>query len=122
MVRTFIVLIEIAILIIALRSSFVQYLFTDMQQGISNWLTEISQIAEKKELLSLRETYTQQVNNLSEYQLEYIEDITSNKQRLEHFFLLYCEKGDKNPFVYGENLQNLCHAIRNTQVLEGKLS
>jgi hypothetical protein len=115
--KTFIILMEITILVMALRTSFVQYIFIDMQEGISNWMMEVSQFAERHELDELRETYASRVLNLSEYQQEYIQEITSDKGKLSHFFLLYCEKGDKNPFIYGANLHILCSNIQNTHLL-----
>ena len=117
MARTFIIFLEIAILVMALRSSFVQYFFIDVQEHLSDWMIEVSQVAERRELNELRETYASRVTNLSEYQQEYVEEITSGKGKLSNFFLLYCEKGDKNPFIYGANLQILCSNIQNTRLL-----
>ena len=117
MARTFIIFIEIAILVMALRSSVVQYFFIDMQESLSDWMIEISQVAERHELNELRETFVSNVTNLSEYQQEYVEEITSDKAKLSQFFVLYCEKGDKNPFVYGQNLHILCRNIQSTRLL-----
>jgi hypothetical protein len=117
MARAFIIFIEIAILVMALRTSFVQYFFIDVQDRLSNWMVEISQVAEQRELAQLRETYAGRVLNMSEYQQEYIQEITSDKGQLSHFYLLYCQKGDKNPFIYGAPLQILCSNIQNTRLL-----
>lgn len=117
MARTFIVFIEIALLVMVLRTSVVQYFFLDVQDSLSNWLIEVSQIAEKRELSELRENFSSNVSNFTEYQHEYIQDITANKASLSRFHQFYCVKKDKNPFVYGTNLQTLCTEIQRTHLL-----
>lgn len=118
MIRSLIIVLEIALLVIVLRSSFVQYFLSDMQNTVSNWLTEVSMVAERHELDTLRESFYPHLMDVREYQMDYINDITSDKAKLENFHRQYCVKGDKNPFVYGANLNLMCSAIKRTKLIK----
>ncbi len=53
MLRFFIIAAEIIVLVIVLRSPFVQYLFEDIQNSVSEWLVSIATLPEREELSSL---------------------------------------------------------------------
>lgn len=118
MLRIFIIAIEIGVLILLLRSPYVQYLFSDVQLGLSDWLTELSLAAERQELSELRESVEHVTGAMREYQQDYWHDVTSTKLKLINFNKLYCVNGDKNPYIYGSNLQVVCSAIQSSQLLD----
>lgn len=118
MIRSLIIILEIVILVVVLRSPFVQYFLADIQNSVSDWLTEVSMVAEKHELETFRDSFYPHLIDVRDYQLEYIDSITSDKARLEQFHRQYCIGGDKNPFVYGANLNLICTAINRANLLK----
>ena len=85
MFRLLIVSLEIIALVAFLQSQFMQYLFSDMQSSIADWMTEISQMAEKKELNNLRDRVSPNLVNLNEYQHQYLLEVTSDKNKITYF-------------------------------------
>ncbi|MFT5675284.1 MAG: hypothetical protein ACI808_001214 [Paraglaciecola sp.] len=117
MFRLLIVSLEIIALVAILQSQFMQYLFSDIQVSIADWMTEISQMAEKQELSNLREVVAPHLVNLNDYQQEYLLEITSSKNKINVFYQMYCLLGDKNPYIYGASLHYFCSEIRQSKVL-----
>jgi hypothetical protein len=111
MFRLFIITLEIFALVAIMRSPFVQYLFSDTQDMVSNWMTDISQLVNEKELVELRNVIAPRMENMSQYQKEYLKDIISSKDKVERFSISYCDKGDKNPYIYGVDLRYFCVEI-----------
>lgn len=116
MLRTLVIAIEIGILLLLLRSSYVQYFFNDAQLGLSDWMTELSLAAEREELSGLRDAISPFTSPMRDYQQEYLSEVTSSKARLSHFYEHYCVGSDKNPYVYGNTLRSICSAIRSTDL------
>ncbi len=117
MFRSLAIVAEILLLIIVLQSSFVQYLFSDVQSDLSNWMTELSQLADKKKLNTLRNRLRPQIEAMRPYQTQYVDDILSQKASVNHFYVNYCEQGDTNPYVYGATLRVFCSEISQTDLL-----
>lgn len=112
MKRTVVLLLEIALLLIILRSSFAQYLLADMQHSLSAWISHVAEMSERKTLSELQGRIKPTIANLNEYQRDYIMDVTSSRSKLEHFQRYYCMSDDKNPYVYGNTRIYLCSEIR----------
>ena len=68
MFRFFIIAAEIIVLVIVLRSPFVQYLFEDIQNSLSEWLVSVATLPERKELQSLQDRINIQLSPLKPYQ------------------------------------------------------
>lgn len=118
MVRSFVVFAEIVLLIIVLRTEFAQYLLSDMQLSISNWMEEVASIPDKKELAELKKTVMPQFEAMRPFQKDYINDLLTNKAKVRHFHQLYCENGDKNPYINGASLHFFCSQIQRTDLLK----
>ena len=71
MFRFFIIAAEIIVLVIVLRSPFVQYLFEDIQNSLSEWLVSVATLPERKELQSLQDRINIQLSPLKPYQQNY---------------------------------------------------
>jgi hypothetical protein len=112
MFRLLIISLEIFALVAILRSPFVQYWFTDTQSSLSDWMTELSELADQQELGELRDVIAPHMQNMKGYQKDYLDDITSSKHKVGHFRRLYCEAGDKNPYIYGSSLRYFCSEIK----------
>lgn len=117
MFRTFIVLLEIVVLVMVLRSPFVQYFFSDIQQSLTDWMTNLSMMEEKHKLEELRDAIAPYTSDMREYQKDYVLGITDNKESLKSFHRQYCVDGDKNPYIYGVNLRYICAAIQRSPLL-----
>jgi hypothetical protein len=111
MLRFFIIAFEILALVAVLRSPFVHYLFGDAHQHVSNWMLDLSLIAEKKQLAEFRKIIVSRIQNLNDSQLEYLNLVTSSKSRVIDFNRMYCESTDKNPYIYGATLNYTCAEI-----------
>ena len=106
--RALVIFIEVVILVVVLRTSFVQYFLSDIQQTVTGWIETVIEIPEQQALSSLREKYFYNNMSLQPHQMDYVLDITESKEKLESFRQFYCVKKDKNPFIYGQNLVRLC--------------
>lgn len=118
MFRSFVVIAEIIVLSIVLRSSFVQYLFTDAQNTVSNWLVAIAEIPDKAELAKLNERVSPNFQAMRPYQKAYLDEVMQSRTGVNHFYDLYCMKGDKNPYISGASLRYFCTSIQQTQLLD----
>lgn len=117
MKKTIIVLIEIAILLVVLRSSFAQYVLQDMQRTVSGWFSYVAQTQERNQLEAVRNVLLQGPNELNEHQRAYLHKITADQEALRHFYGLYCRTDDINPYIYGAARFTLCRKIDQTPEL-----
>lgn len=118
MLRTLIIIVEIGVLLLLLRSSYVQYMFSDAQLTLTDWFMELSLAAEREELHELREEVKHVTSAMREYQQDYWDQVTSTKPQLRNFYRLYCIDGDKNPYIYGNNLRVVCQTIQGSSLLQ----
>ena len=118
MLRFVVVTFEVLALIMILRSPFVQLWLSDMQTSTSQWMHGISMTIDNQQLIKFRNGISAHVQNLSNSQAEYLYKITSTKIELNSFNMLYCRAGDKNPFIYGNNLHYVCGEISRKGILK----
>ena len=118
MLRFFIIAAEIIVLILVLRSPFVQYLFEDIQNTVSDWLVSISTLAEREELASLQKEINEKLSPLKPYQQSYIQQITADSASVKRFYHTYCENDDINPNFSGTKRAQLCLIIKQSPVMQ----
>lgn len=118
MLRFFIIAAEIVVLIIVLRSSFVQYLFEDIQNSVSNWLTVVATLPERKELHSLQDKINIQLSPLKPYQQDYVKQITADSASVKRFHRAYCETNDINPNFTGTKRAKLCLIVKQSRFMQ----
>ncbi|GAC15413.1 hypothetical protein GLIP_2792 [Aliiglaciecola lipolytica E3] len=111
---------EIVILVTTLRSSFAQYLLSDIQNKLTQIMTDISMKMEQTQLDDVRYSLAPYTGQMREFQRDYIMQITDSSENLENFHAKYCIKREINPYVNGSNLELVCHTIRNSTLLEIK--
>lgn len=117
MLRFFIITAEIIVLVLVLRSPFVQYLFEDIQNSVSDWFISLSTLPEQRALESLRSDITTQLKPLKPYQQNYVEKITVSIDSVKRFYANYCEKDDINPNFSGTKRAQLCHTITQSSLM-----
>ena len=118
MLRFLIISLEILAVVAIVRSSFAHYLFGDTHQQLADWMLDVAQIAERKQLAEFREQIVNHVTNLSDSQLAYLTEMTASKSRLADFNRMYCESNDKNPYIYGATLHYTCEQIASQGLLK----
>ncbi|GAA6183578.1 hypothetical protein [Aliiglaciecola sp. NS0011-25] len=118
MFRYLIVLAEIVILVMTLRSSFAQYLLADIQNDLSQLMTEISMKMEKTQLNDVRYALAPYTEQMRDFQRDYILQITDSSENLVNFHAKYCLQREINPYVNGSNLELVCHTISNSTLLD----
>lgn len=117
MVRIFIIFAEVVVLVLILRSPFVQYLFSDIQNTVSNWFVSLSSLPEKRELAQLQDNALTQLGELRPFQQNYIVKITASKAALMQFHGTYCNSKEVNPNVIGYQRAQLCTLIDQSSIL-----
>lgn len=118
MFRYLIVLAEIVILVATLRSSFAQYLLSDIQNKLTQVMTDISMKMEQTQLDDVRYSLAPYTGQMREFQQDYIHKITDSSENLVNFHTKYCVKREINPYVNGSNLELVCHTIRSSTLLD----
>ena len=117
MFRSIAVIIEIAILVVVLQLPFVQYLFSDVQATLSDWMEEIATREERQQLAEIKNSLAVQYSAMRPYQKEYLDTVLSSRVRTLQFYDAYCENTDRNPYIHGVTLHTFCSEIRRSPVL-----
>lgn len=117
MFRGLVIVLEIVVLLFILRSPFVQYFFADIQKDLSDWLVELSEIPDRAELDSLTSRVAPNFEAMRPFQKEYLFGVMESKEGVNHFYSLYCQKGDKNPYIQGASLRYFCSELASTSLI-----
>lgn len=112
MFRSFAIALEVAVLVVILQLPFVQYLLSDVQETVSEWMTEIAQREEREQLADISANLKGQIDAMRPYQQEYVATILSSRLQLIQFYDNYCVNDDRNPYVYGATLHLFCQEIK----------
>ncbi|GAB2692768.1 hypothetical protein [Aliiglaciecola aliphaticivorans] len=118
MFRYLIILAEIVILVMALRSPFAQYLLADIQNSLTQFMTDISMKMEKTQLKDVRYSLAPYTEQMRDFQRDYILQITDSSENLVNFHAKYCIEREINPYVNGSNLELVCHTISHSTLLQ----
>lgn len=123
MKRAFILIIEAAVVVALLSTSYAQYLLGDVQSTVSGWFEQASNYAENQQLAGLRDELAPHLSAMNEQQMAYMQELTSDKERMRVFSASYCRGEDINPYVYGDTLTVVCqHFMASELLFPGKES
>ncbi|TDF36567.1 hypothetical protein EYS14_17740 [Alteromonadaceae bacterium M269] len=111
MKKNLIILAEILVLFVFLRSDFAAYFLDDLRAATADKIEAIATMPERRELQKLRDSIRPHIANMNDAQKSYLEDVTENKDKLNRFYYLYCVNKDLNPYVYGANLVYFCGEV-----------
>ena len=117
MKRWLIILLEIAVIIVFLRSSFAQYMLGDARTEVSGWFDKVGDYAENQQLLSLRNDLAPHMQILTEDQQAYMDELIRDKERMRSFSANYCHGTDINPYVFGDTLNIVCSHFLSSRLL-----
>jgi hypothetical protein len=115
--KFFIVLIQIIIVIVFLRSDFAQHFFGGTAKTIVGWYKSIIEVPERSKIIALRDSYMRNNMVLKTHQVDYVIEVTDSIEAIDRFYILYCVNKDKNPYIFGENLTKLCSEIEVSELL-----
>lgn len=117
--KTIVLIIQIILLVLFLRSSFAQHFFGDTAKQVLTWFDSVSTLPERQKIMTLRDTFMRNNMSLKPHQVDYVIEVTETAESISRFYQLYCVKDDKNPYMFGANLKKFCSDIANSELLIG---
>jgi len=118
--KAIIIIIQILILIIFLRSSFAQHFFGGIANTLVNWYETVVEVPERSKIIALRDKFMRNNMSLQPHQVDYVIEVTDSVEAIDRFYNLYCIKEDKNPYMFGANLTKFCADIQTSELLTTK--
>lgn len=118
MFRSLAIIVEIAILVVVLQLPFVQYLLSDFQSSLSEWMTDIALREERAQLAKIKDNMSVQYSAMRDYQRDYLDEVLSSRLRTIQFYESYCVDSDSNPYIYGATLASFCSQIQSSPILK----
>ncbi|MDT0593388.1 hypothetical protein [Glaciecola petra] len=115
--KTIVLIIQIILLVLFLRSSFAQHFFGDAAKQVLTWFESVSSLPERQQIMTLRDTFMRNNMSLKPHQVDYVIEVTETVESINKFYQLYCVKDDKNPYIYGANLKKFCNDIADSELL-----
>jgi hypothetical protein len=115
--KAFIIIIQIIILIIFLRSDFAQHFFGGVAETVVGWYQSLIHVPERSKIIALRDKFMRNNMVLRPHQVDYIIEVTDSSEAIDQFYLLYCVRKDKNPYIFGTNLAKFCTDIEGSDLL-----
>lgn len=115
--KAFIILIQIILLVLFLRSDFAQHFFGGIAVVVVDWYESVIDVPERRKIMALRDTYMRNNMALKPHQVDYVIEVTQSATSINQFYRLYCVKDDKNPYIFGANLKKFCADIQQSQLL-----
>ncbi len=113
---------KVLILIVFLIAIFsIDHLASDDDDSVFNtiieWKQAFFEAPETMMLSSLRDDFLHNNMSLLPHQTDYIVELTQKHQDVLDFHKLYCVGGDKNPYLFGADLDKFCGLIQTSGVL-----
>jgi len=115
--KAIIIIIQIVLLFIFLRSSFAQHFFGDIADSLVTWYESFVEVPERSKIGRLRDQFMRNNMSLKPHQVDYVIEVTDTTEKINNFHQLYCIKQDKNPYIFGANLRKLCADIEKSELL-----
>ncbi|WP_284217492.1 hypothetical protein [Agaribacter marinus] len=100
-----------------LQTNWVQQLFSSTQTTISAWVTGVLTVPDRQKIASLRDAFMRNNMSLQSHQTDYVFEVTDTIQGIQRFHRLYCAGDDKNPYLFGRNLDKFCQEITSSGIL-----
>ena len=115
--KAIIVIIQILLLVLFLRSDFAQHFFGGVALVVVDWYESVVEVPERRKIMALRDQFMRNNMALATHQVDYVIDVTDSAETVNLFYSHYCLSHDKNPYLFGANLQKFCADIRNSNLL-----
>ncbi|MFC3121211.1 hypothetical protein [Agaribacter flavus] len=115
--RNIVVIVQILLIIWLLQTKWVQDMFSSVQLTLSDWVASVLTVPDRQKIASLRDSYMRNNMALQPHQTDYVFEVTDTIEGIQKFHTLYCKDGDKNPYLYGNNLRKFCSKIEESGIL-----
>lgn len=112
-----IIIIQIIILIVFLRSDFAQHFFGGIAHTVVQWYDSVVNVPERSKITALRDRFMRNNMSLKPHQVDYVLTVTDSSEEIDKFYQLYCVNKDKNPYIFGANLDKFCSDIKSSELL-----
>lgn len=112
-----IILIQILLIVIFLRSDFAQHFFGGIAVVVVDWYESVIEVPERRKIMALRDTFMRNNMALQSHQVDYVIEVTEKAESINEFYRLYCLGNDKNPYMFGANLNKFCADIASSDLL-----
>lgn len=115
----FIALALIAV-ILSVRVAISSDFFTGVNNKVSAWVSAALTVPERRLLTGLQNRFLRNNMALQPHQTDYVYKVTESIESVKVFHQRYCVQGDKNPYLFGNNLMKFCSDIQSSKILEFK--
>jgi hypothetical protein len=113
-------MVALVAVLFTLRAAITNDFFTGASNKVSGWVTAVLTVPERRLLTNLQDRFLRNNMALQPHQTDYVYEVTGSIDRVKVFYQLYCVQGDKNPYLFGNNLMKFCSDIQSSKVLEFK--
>jgi hypothetical protein len=115
--KAIIIIIQILLLVLFLRTEFAQHFFGGAAAVVVGWYESVIEVPERRKIVTLRDRFMRNNLSLQPHQVDYVIEVTQSAESVNEFYLLYCIKDDKNPYMFGANLNKFCADISGSNLL-----
>lgn len=117
--RFMVLLAEIGLIILIVRSPFAQHFLNEMQYNLADTFYALERLPQQRLLQNLREDIENEMPHLKPYQREYLHSITLDSVHLSHFYRAYCAHNEINPNFFGQDRVTLCTKVAGAGLVSG---
>ena len=114
-----VLLAEIGLIILIVRSPFAQHFLNEMQYNLADTFYALERLPQQRLLQNLREDIENEMPHLNPYQREYLHSITLDSVHLSHFYRAYCAHNEINPNFFGQDRVTLCTKVAGAGLVSG---
>jgi hypothetical protein len=115
--KAILIIIQVILLVLFLRSDFAQHFFGGVAVVVVDWYEQVVEVPERRKIMTLRDKFMRNNMALASHQVDYVIEVTDTQESINTFYKLYCIKQDKNPYLYGANLKKFCADIASSDLL-----
>ena len=109
--RFMVLLAEIGLIILIVRSPFAQHFLNEVRHKLTDTLYALERLPQQRLLQNLSEDIEKEMPHLKPYQREYLNSITQDSVHLSQFYRAYCVHDAINPNFFGQDRVNLCTKV-----------
>jgi len=118
--RYALIVVGVIAVFLLVRAAITSDFFTGVNNKVSGWVSAVLNVPERRLLTNLQDRFLRNNMSLQPHQTDYVYQITGSADSVKVFYQLYCIQGDKNPYLFGNNLMKFCSDIQMSKVLEYK--
>nr|WP_136250451.1 hypothetical protein [Ningiella ruwaisensis] len=115
--RWIVAIVSVICLALLLTTDTSKTFFAGVGGTINGWYDSLANVPERRQLTRLQTRFLHNNMSLKPHQTDYVYEVTSSLQSVRTFYDLYCVKGDKNPYLFGNNLMKFCSDIAQEQII-----